>query len=129
MTEHARWSVISSAGPQPPKDQIRSIRSGKQSQPIDAAVLANPVPGTHMVVSLVRRIAKPSGLFCREVTALLLSDIKELALAFGGLHTSSTFLNHYVASFGVSQQLHIRVYGAVSASQESHAWGEAGMLI
>src|SRR5713101_1301312 len=46
---HTLDFLVPVPGPQCPKDKVRPISRRKQSEPVDPPVLANPVPGLHMI--------------------------------------------------------------------------------
>jgi hypothetical protein len=63
-------------GPQCPKDEVGPIRCRKQSEPVDAAVLADPVPDLHMIRVCVFGKASRLGLLGGEETLLLFSELE-----------------------------------------------------
>ncbi len=77
MAVHTLHLLVPVPGPQCPQDEIGPIHRRKQREPVDAAVLTNPVPDPHM---LGMRVFSESGrlrLFGGEEALLLLGDLEE----------------------------------------------------
>src|SRR5216683_1274209 len=64
-------------GPQCPKDEVGPISRRKQSEPVDTAVLADPVPDLHMIRVCVFGESGRLSLLGSEETLLLLSELEE----------------------------------------------------
>jgi len=69
-------------GPQCPKYEVGPISRRKQSEPVDTAVLADPVPYLHMIGVCVFGESGRLGLLGGEETLLLLSEFKEAPRRF-----------------------------------------------
>ena len=69
--------LVSVPGPQRPKHKVRPISCRKQSEPVDTAVLADPVPNMHVIRVCVFGESGRLGLFGGEETLLLLSKLEE----------------------------------------------------
>lgn len=63
--------------PQCPKDEVGPLRRGKQSEPVDATVLADPVPYLHMIGVGVLGESGRLGLLRGEKSLLLLGELEE----------------------------------------------------
>src|SRR5882724_13696727 len=64
-------------GPERPKDKVRPIGCRIQSEPVDTAVLADPVPCMHMIRVRVFSESGRFGLLGGEESLLLLSELEE----------------------------------------------------
>ena len=69
--------LIPVPGPQRPKDKFGPVCRWKQSEPVDTAVLADPVPDLHMVGMGVLGEPGSLGLLRGEEALLLLGDLEE----------------------------------------------------
>ena len=69
--------LIAIPGPQCPQDEVGPISRRKESEPVDAAVFADPVPHLHMIRVCVFGESGCLGLFGGEEALLLLSELKE----------------------------------------------------
>ena len=63
--------------PQCPEDKVGPINHRKQSEPVDTAVLADPVPYLHMIGVCVFGESGRLGLLRGEETLLLLDELEE----------------------------------------------------
>jgi hypothetical protein len=64
-------------GPERPKRQIRALVSRKAGQPIDSAMLTNPVSRLNVVRVSILRETRSLGLLCREESQLRFRDLVE----------------------------------------------------
>jgi len=70
------------ARPKCPKDEIGPTSHGEQREPVDAAVLADPVPNLHVIGMGILGESSAFGLFGGEESLLLLGDLKEPSRRF-----------------------------------------------
>jgi hypothetical protein len=84
VTENANRPVAAVTRPEPPENQVRALGFRKQRQPIDSAVLANPIARSDMVDPVVAGVSEGSCLLRREVAALRLGEVVEFLLPFAG---------------------------------------------
>ena len=77
MTVDAFDFFVSVPGPQRPKHEIGSISCRKQREPVDAAVLTDPVPDLHMIRMRVLGESGRFGLLRGEEALLLLGELEE----------------------------------------------------
>ena len=77
------------ARPERPKDEIGSISHWEQREPVDATVLADPVPNLHVIGMSFLRKSGGFGLFSSEEALRLFGDLDEPPRCF------SMRLGHY----------------------------------
>jgi hypothetical protein len=77
MTVHALGLLVSVSRPQRPNCEVRMIRLGKEGQPINAAVLTDPVSGLNMVRMSILSESGNLRLLGREKPLLRLGDLVE----------------------------------------------------
>ena len=75
VAEHPLDLLIPVPRPQRPQRQVGMFRLRKPGQPVDAAVLPDPVPHLHMVRVSVLREARALRLLGREKALLCLGDV------------------------------------------------------
>ena len=100
---HTLDFLVPVAGPQRPKDKVRPIGRRKQSEPVDPPVLANPVPGRHMIGMGVFGESRCLGLLGGEVTLLLFGELEEPSCRFpvrlGQTNTTSLLIVYQVERY------------------------------
>jgi hypothetical protein len=62
-------------GPEPPKNQVGTIRLWEERQPVNSAMLTEPVASLHMIGPLIAGISEGGGLLGREVPSLHFGDL------------------------------------------------------
>jgi hypothetical protein len=77
MAVHAFDFFVPVPRPERPKHEVGSIGGREQGEPVDAAVLADPVADLHMIRMGVLGKSSSLGLLRSEEPLLLLSDLKE----------------------------------------------------
>ena len=74
---HTLHFLVPVPGPQRPQDEIGPVSRRKQREPVDAAVLTNPVPDLDMIRMGVFGESGRLGLLGGEEALLLLGDLEE----------------------------------------------------
>src|SRR5260370_28419811 len=64
-------------GPKCPKDEVGPVSLWKESEPVDAAVFADPVPDLHMIGVCILGESSGFGLLGGEEALLLLGELEE----------------------------------------------------
>jgi hypothetical protein len=88
--------LIPISRPQRPKDEVKPISRRKQSEPVDTPVLADPVPGVHIIEVCVFGESGRLGLLGGEkALLLLLGELEEPPRRFTVRLSDSTILQLY----------------------------------
>ena len=68
-------------GPEHPEDQVRPVWLGKPRQPVNAAMFANPIPGSYVVNPIVARVSERRRLLRSKVATLRFCELVEIFLS------------------------------------------------
>src|SRR5882757_9897696 len=82
MAVNALLNFLPVLRPQIPEHEVRSLGCRKIGEPVDSAVLANPVSGVHMVRMHLFGEPRPDGLFGREKALLRLGYFEQSSSGF-----------------------------------------------
>ena len=82
MAVNALGNFLPVLRPQIPEHEVRSLGCRKIGEPVDSAVLSNPVSGVHMVRMHLFGEPRPDGLFGREKALLRLGYFEQSSSGF-----------------------------------------------
>jgi hypothetical protein len=116
------WPISAITRPEPPQDQIGALRLWEKSQPIDSAMLPEPVARLDVVGPLVAGISKRSSLLGREIASLSFCNPVQLFLwLIRGLHNRSTLLTYYaIIPYSKASSFFNPIHGVGTAERQDH---------